>query len=334
MKKYLSINSEYELNNFLNINQENLSEFDIAVIKYALKEIYQNKNFKEISKELKENEISPIELSLSIISNYNINIDYDDVLVELIKYWVEELNEKNKNNQEYKQYLLKKYGNPYLKKENISNFFIFNEINEEIKSVDVFEIFKDESLYEKVEVREGAVNFINFLKEYQFQKYFILTSSITSSITSKEKQIKKEFNLDNSKIITAKTKSQAGHFEFGIMIDDAIHNHLSIVEENPYCFTYIIDDHHNSELKTDKRIKRVYSLREVRENLPLSAIKNINRKLDMKKSIELSLESIFGEQKQTNQKISKKIFSNYESLLEEKKENIREPKTPKSFNIK
>ena len=86
MKKYLSINSEYELNNFLNINQENLSEFDIAVIKYALKEIYQNKNFKEISKELKENEISPIELSLSIISNYNINIDYDDVLVELIKY--------------------------------------------------------------------------------------------------------------------------------------------------------------------------------------------------------------------------------------------------------
>jgi len=317
----MELKTEKDIIEYLKKNTESTKEIKQLLI-YA-QQIFKNKNYNQIKQTLNKYNITEIELSYSILYHFNINIDYDDVLVDLLGYWIEYLNKKNKNNIFYKKLLLQNVGDFILKSEYINTFYIFNNLEqkrikyiqnpnnpknmiEEAKKINFFEMFKDKDLYQKIFPKESALEFIKQTKEIGFENIYILTSSITSSIESKEKQVVELFELSPKQIITSKEKGKSANFDYGLLIDDHKDNLSSVVQQNPNGYGALVDMPHNVDYKVGKRIKRINKVIDILDEIPLIASEIINRKLKLKKNIELSMENVFGEKNEIGIKATSK----------------------------
>lgn len=273
-----------EFNNLLkrkNINKKTIEKYyketnnieEKRVIEYTIKYIFDNPNYNEIKNRLlslKENELY---LAFSIINKMNLNIDYDDVLVNFVPSWLKWYKETYKNEENYIEYNI----------DDVKSFYIFqdwqNKFNEmKNNKINLFDFFKINDVYTKeINLKEGAKEFIEEIKYFNFKKYYILTATVTGMVDSKQKHIEENFNIPKNNVIYATDKANAGNFTFGILIDDGEHNVISVVEQNPFAFAFLVDYSHNRSCSTNKRIKRIYNLTEIMYDLPNFALQMLER---------------------------------------------------------
>lgn len=237
-----------------NFNIENIKE-------YMQKSKYKNE-MKDIIKEhnLKEEDIK------ELINNLTIYSDYDDVLVELIKPWVKDINDN--------------LGTNYTKKD-VKSFFWFDQFNPKIG----FNFLNNREVYDKIKLKSETKTFFKILEKNNLLKNLhIVTATVPQNVESKDKHIKKNF----SKYIDPKTQKTTTSakwmldFTNAILIDDRSHNRENVVMANPYAITFILNDFHNSDLYTGKRIIRVNSILEIFQHLPYVVLINYDRHFNPK----------------------------------------------------
>ena len=156
-----------------------------------------------------------------------------------------------------------------LTKQDIDHFHIFNELPLGLNFLEKGNIYLDENFENPiVKPKPDALKLYKQLDKLGLlEKTYILTSSFPGTEYSKYMYVKKIFPKLADKIITTKQKGIVA--KGGIMIDDGPHNVQASVIKSDYTYGLILNYPHNLDLATGKRIKRINSLEEVIDYLPL-----------------------------------------------------------------
>lgn len=161
-----------------------------------------------------------------IIKNYNIYIDFDEVLVE------------------FNEYALKVCNKIYNKNYKIDDIDNWNWYFEKNMGKTFLSILNDKKLYSKVSIKDGAKKFINKMLSIS-NNVFIVTATNASVFYSKYKFIEKNFPELKNKIIDTTNKSIL-NYNNAILIDDAPHKNpffiLIIITNIKFNYFLIISD--------------------------------------------------------------------------------------------
>jgi hypothetical protein len=244
--------------------------------KYILNSIYIN----EINSILNSINMTTEELSKSILNKYNINIDYDDVLVEFSEEWINYVNNEFKNFDFFIPIKIEDLDS-YDSMEKINN--IYKEKNPTIN----FKTFFDRNdFYSYIKPKKGAIEFINKLKKYNFKNFQVLSATVIQTVPSKQKHFIETFNLTKKHIKFSNNKTFAANFTYGTLLDDRFSNLLSVVQENPFSFVCLFNTNRNKGNLLDKRIFNCNNFEEYFELIPFLAAKNLDRLLNRKELIK------------------------------------------------
>lgn len=161
---------------------------------------------------------------------YNIVIDADDVLENLLEVWVNDLNEKHGLN--YTVDDMKEWSMGH----NIK------EITEE----EIYEPLYDDALWEMLTPIEGAVEGLATLCEMGHNVYICTRHTIFKTIKTKLFRLQELFPfIKEDQYIIAADKNM---IKADIIVDDGVHNLASI--EHP-CVKILFDRPHNQHIDTD-----------------------------------------------------------------------------------
>jgi len=231
--------------------------FDINKIK---EQVSSSKDKQEIIKLMKKYKINYKELK-NMINNLTIYCDYDEVLADLVTPWLKYLNDLNGTN---------------WKSKDVDSFYWFNE------QANGIEFLNNRNLYDNIPIKKGSIEFFETLKKNNMlENLTIVTATVTPTIESKEKHMKKYFKdyINLKKVVTTGSKWQMDYTN-AVLIDDGAHNVEDTVIKNPYAHAFILNYSHNKDLYDGKRITRINSLNEFFNHLPLLVLKKYDRFFD------------------------------------------------------
>lgn len=266
-------------------------KFDINNLK-SITDTYSKEEKEEFEKLIKKYNFNDEKLK-NLIKNVTIYSDFDDVIVDLMTPWVEDINKRN--------------GTKY-KKTDVKDFFWFSNIENGMKFLDNEELYqlKDNKGKDIIKLRSDVIPFFNELKRNDMlSNVVIVTSTFEKNYVSKKKYIKENLSsyIDPDNIVTT-SKKYLLRFDNAILIDDGSHNVEQTVMSNPYANAFVLNQPHNESLYTGKRIKRINSLKEVLIKLPLTSLRNFDRHFDMEKHY-LKLETFEVKSKQLEKEKAK-----------------------------
>lgn len=199
-----------------------------------------------------------------LIQNYKIYCDYDEVLVELITPWIEDINKRN---------------NASFTNDDVDYFHWFNGVENGL------EFLNQDDLYDQIKPKKEAIIFLEKLKELDLLKNLVIVTATNSrNVPSKDKHIEKYFKdyFSHDQVVTTKSKDLLDYTN-GVLIDDGAHNAEAVVIKNPYARALVLHYKHNANLYTGQRIQRIYSLMDFFDYLPLLVLQSYDRFFDPEK---------------------------------------------------
>jgi len=201
--------------------------------------------------------------------------DYDDWLVDLAGPWLEDLNKQN---------------NTSYVKADIDNFYWFKNQPGGLNFLE-----KNNDVYKNVVVRDGIFDLFVWLEKNELlDNVTIVTSTHPNSYRSKIKHFEekicaplniifqKEFGYNfpltfENDFVTTSQKWKL-NFNNAVLVDDAVHNVQKVVDKNPYAYAIVVNQSHNQELKTGKRISRLTNINDFFKQLVLISVQSFDRR--------------------------------------------------------
>lgn len=219
-----------------------------------------------------ENEIDKEGIK-ELVQNVTIYSDFDDVLVDLMKAWVKDINKKTNTDYKYKD---------------VNNFRWFQGIEGGMDFLENEDLYqkKDEKGEQIIKLRNDVIPFLKELKRNDMlDNLLIVTATYYKNYVSKKEFISEHLSeyIDEKSVVTTNSKFSLD-FNNAVLIDDGAHNVEDTVMTNPYAYTFVISHPHNQKLYTGKRIKRILTLKEVLYYLPLTVLRSYDRRMDPEKA--------------------------------------------------
>jgi 5'(3')-deoxyribonucleotidase len=234
--------------------------FDINNLKNVIEE---SKHKAKIKYLMTKHDID-LQMLQHLIKTMSIYLDYDEVLVDLNKAWLLYYNKNNNTDYVY---------------EDIDKFYWWDT---KPNGLDFLE--KEKDCYKDVKPRIDVENFFEIIKNNNMiDNISIATFSYPRNILSKFNNIRKYFPFISDRKVFITGQKWDLNFNHAIMIEDGANNATEIVSKNPYAYILLLDTIHNKDLKTGNRIKRIESIIELFDYLPLLALENYNRHHDINK---------------------------------------------------
>lgn len=169
-------------------------KFDINNLK-SITDTYSKEEKEEFENLMKKYNFNDEKLK-NLIKNVTIYSDFDDVIVDLMTPWVEDINKRN--------------GTKY-KKTDVKDFFWFSNIENGMKFLDNEELYqlKDNKGKDVIKLRSDVIPFFNELKRNDMLgNVVIVTSTFEKNYVSKKKYIKENLSsyIDPDNIVTTSKK--------------------------------------------------------------------------------------------------------------------------------
>jgi hypothetical protein len=214
------------------------------------------KNNVEVQNKMKILNINNEQLK-DLIKEFTIQCDYDEVLVDLITPWINSINKKQGTN----------YTNE------IPEFHFFEKIEGGLDYLSIPDVYQTE-----VKPFDNSLKFIQTLSKLNLMENFhIVTSTVSAQHDSKIKQIKEIFPEINIKNVhTTSNKGELSRLN-SVLIDDAIHNNMNVVENNSYAYAMILNKSWNKDMKVGKRVKRIDDINDFFKFFPMLVLENYER---------------------------------------------------------
>lgn len=161
---------------------------------------------------------------------YNIVIDADDVLENLLEVWVDELNEKH--GLDYSVDTMKEWSMAH----NIT----------ELTEGQIYDPLYDDAVWERLMPKYGAADALDILHDMGHNIYICTRHTIFETIKTKLFRLQELFpSIPADHYIIAADKNM---IKADIMIDDGVHNLVAI--DHP-CIKILFDRPHNQHIDTD-----------------------------------------------------------------------------------
>jgi len=229
-----------------------------------LDKIIENSKFKaKIKYFLNKHNLNIVDLK-KLIFSLKIYLDYDEVLVNLNEEWIKYYNLKNNTNYSI---------------DDIDKFYWWDD-----KDNGLDFLLKNNDCYKNVSIKKDVNKFFDIAKNNNILNNMrIVTFSYPNNLLSKYNHIKKNFPWFDEKDIHITGQKWELDFNHSIIIEDSASHSVKIVRKNPFAYVLLLNMKYNEDLVVGNRIKRINSILELFDYLPLLALENYNRHNDIKK---------------------------------------------------